>query len=735
MSVTDPHEQALRRLGPFGVAALLERLPRLAAAMRGDDPFGTALPGGLRHPGLLRAELPAMARVLAQPHVVIERLRWLDRFGFQLAALAAWHGGELSHEDALDAAGPEATEALDAAADQLVQYALAERDSAWLALLPGVAEWLGTSGLPVREYAQQLGSDDLAVLLRTLDLGEVAPRKDERIDQLEAALRDPTVVDRALEAVSEPMRRLLETLVEAGGVASLEDLDGTEEALLGAMYGGFPVAPTHQRYGIRRTPLHELSERGLLVMDPYGDSVYVPVDVQVTLRGGLFPSWPVAPEVTTAAVAEPGHGLPMVLGLLDGLLRRLERDPVDGLKSGGIGVRVIRTLAGQLDLTPSHTALLAHLAVELDLLGSIATSRGTTTRAPSTIWTTTAHADELHQIAPLRRWALLVQSWLESPALADGEGLPEKVEVGYGRAGADPLARRAVLDALVSLPPGQGVTLDGLVVLADHAHPTVDVAAGIEGRVAALRLLGLVPETGPIGLAALGRTLVLEGPEAAAGALPDPVTSFTVQPDHSIIAPPGLAPDVAARLDRYAVRESSGGASVHRLSGPRIAEALDAGESGEDVLAFLAEHSTADLPQNVEVLVGDVTRRHGQVKIGAAMSYVVADDPVLIADAVAHRAAKLRQLAPTVAVSSLPRGKLLATLAAKGMMPVAEGADGATVRARRVAEPEVHTPGPPMPPDGGLLAPAPPDSGLLELARELLSAAPTGTSTPERRRR
>ena len=114
--------------------------------------------------------------------------------------------------------------------------------------------------------------------------------------------------------------------------------------------------------------------------------------------------------------------------------------------------------------------------------------------------------------------------------------------------------------------------------------------------------------------------------------------------------------------------------------------------------------------------------------MGAAASYVTTDDPVLLVEAVALKAAKLRQLAPTVAVSRLSRGKLLATLAAKGMMPVAEGSDGATISSRQVAEPEPHTPGPPLPPVGGLLGTGPPDPALLELARKLLHTSSTDTS-------
>lgn len=725
MSDVEAYEQALRRLSPVELAALLEGLPQVVAAMRGDGPFTGV---SLGRPGMLRAELTSLARVLVQRHLVIERLCWLDRFTFQLAALAVWHGGQLRREDAEAAAGSHLADELDAAADRIAAALLAERETAWLALLPGVVPALGTQGISVREYAQQLRTDDLARLLGNLGVTLVGSRKTERVDQLEEALRDRTVVDRALAQLSAPMRQLLEELIAAGGMAPLAALDH-DGALLGAVYGEFPFPTRYARTaGARRTPLHELTERALLAVDPYTDLLFVPSDVQITIAGGLFTSWPVTPEVTTAPLAEAGPGQPAVLGMLDALLRRLAHTPVDGLKSGGIGVRVIRSLAGHLGLSPAETALLVGLAIELDLLGSIATSRGTATRAPSTIWTTTAHVDDLREITPMRRWALLVMTWRDSWMLADDEELPEKVELGSGGIAGQPDARRALLDALVALPPGEGVTLDGLVTLSDHAHPTVEVATGIEGRVAAMRLLGLVPATGPIGLTSLARALLLEGPDAAARALPAPPRTFTVQPDHSVIAPPGLDLDVAATLERYAVRESAAGAAVYRLSDARLAEALDTGVTGEEVLAFLAAHSTAALPQNVEVFVQDVVRRHGRVKVGAAVSYVTADDPVVIAEAVAVKAAKLRQLAPTVAVSSLSRSKLLATLAAKGLMPVAQSPDGATVTTRQVAEPELTTPGAPELPVGGLIGEGATDPGLLELADRLLRSSPTSTS-------
>lgn len=740
MQASTEYERALSGLDAVEVAGLLEGLPGVVMAMRGEGPFAAPRNLAGRHPGMLPVETSALARVLARPEIVIERLRALDRFTFQLVSLAVWHGGLLRRDDALAEAGPDVAEDLERSAERLRRACLAERDSAWLALLPGVDGVLGIPGIAARDYLQRLRTDDLAAMLRNLGIRDVAARKDERIDQLEAALRDPRVVTRAVDELSGTTRALFDVLVDAGGIVALDDfetlddIDGGELGLT-MMYGFSPVPPSKPRpYGARRTLLHELTERALLGIDVAYGEVFVPLDVQVALRGGLFARWEPVPKVATTPVSASDPGPPAVLRHLDALLRRLRRAPVDGLKSGGIGVRAVRQIARELGLEATEVALVTHLAVDLDLIGSIATTRGTNTRAPDTIWTTTALADDMHRQAPMRVWAQLVAAWLDDPMIDDVDGLPEKVELGYGRHPGDPDVRRAVLDALAGLPEGEGVDLEGLFRLADHRHPTVDLTPGLEGSVAALRLLGLVPADGPVGLTPLARTLVREGPGAAAELLPEPATTFTVQPDHTVVAPPGLDAAVAARLSRYAACESAAGASVHRLDEVRVADALDAGETAQEILDFLAEHSTAGLPQNVEVLVRDVERRHGQVVVGAAASYVVADDPVLIAEAVGLKAAKLRQLAPTVAVSSLSRGKLLATLAAKGLMPVAEGADGARVETRRVAEPEIHAyDGAPPVPEHGLLDDGAPDADLLDLARQLLDGVTAGSHGTGRR--
>jgi predicted DNA-binding transcriptional regulator YafY len=92
-------------------------------------------------------------------------------------------------------------------------------------------------------------------------------------------------------------------------------------------------------------------------------------------------------------------------------------------------------------------------------------------------------------------------------------------------------------------------------------------------------------------------------------------------------------------------------------------------------------------------------RRHGQLRIGMAASFVRCEDPALLAQALAAPASEevqLRALAPTVAVSPAPIGEVLAALRAAGFAPAAEDSSGAIVdvrpRGARVATPQQRRP-------------------------------------------
>jgi Helicase conserved C-terminal domain len=483
-------------------------------------------------------------------------------------------------------------------------------------------------------------------------------------------LRDRATIERVLAKAPKDALRVFGLLAEHGP-QRVRDLG----------------IPYYVWYSSQRTPLHWLIQHGLVGADEDAQVAWVWFDVIVALNGRLFTDWSSAPPaVSPEPLVDPGAGLPLVLSRLSSLLDLWAAEPAPALASGGLGVRPVRAAAKALGLKPGEVGLLAHLAVGLGLLGTMALGSKGSGRNRTEVrgWAPTDLAAQWRTEAPARQWALLIQTWRDDLTLDESEGLPERVE-GGGLVPFSGIVRTALLRLLVELPPERGLPLDALTAVASFRHPALLDPQGVRGVVEAARVLGLVPATGPVGLTRLGRA-VLDGPDAVEAALPPPRTEFTVQADQSVIAPPDLALDVSMALERLADIESTAGARIYRLSERRIATALDDGETAASLLDFLERHSTVPLAQNITHLIRDCERRHGRLRAGMASSYLRCDDPALLTSAVGVKAAKLRLLAPTVAVSPLERDKLVAALRGRGLMPVAESSDGATLaRQEKVA--------------------------------------------------
>jgi hypothetical protein len=142
---------------------------------------------------------------------------------------------------------------------------------------------------------------------------------------------------------------------------------------------------------------------------------------------------------------------------------------------------------------------------------------------------------------------------------------------------------------------------------------------------------------------------------------------------------------------------------VYRISEHSIRHALDVGKTRDWMHALFAKHSKTPVPQGLTYLIDDVARRHGQLRVGMAASFVRCEDPALLAQAVAAPATDglaLRALAPTVAVSPAPISEVLITLRAAGFAPAAEDSTGAIVdvRTRGARVPAPHQRRPYRPP-------------------------------------
>ncbi|WP_175609977.1 helicase-associated domain-containing protein, partial [Mycobacterium avium] len=266
---------------------------------------------------------------------------------------------------------------------------------------------------------------------------------------------------------------------------------------------------------------------------------------------------------------------------------------------------------------------------------------------------------------------------------------------------AAPLDRRLLLGMLSELPPGAGVDATSASAALIWRRPRWAKRLQPEPVADLLReahALGLV---GRGAISTPARALLEEDadPQAAidamARALPKPVDHFLVQADLTVVVPGPLQRDLAEELATVATVESAGAAMVYRVSEQSIRHALDIGKTRDWMHAFFADHSKTPVPQGLTYLIDDVARRHGQLRIGMAASFVRCEDPALLAHAVAAPATEdvaLRILAPTVAVSPAPIGEVLAALRAAGFAPAAEDSTGAIVdvrpRGARVATPQ-----------------------------------------------
>ncbi|MET3804325.1 hypothetical protein ABIB25_001320 [Nakamurella sp. UYEF19] len=478
-----------------------------------------------------------------------------------------------------------------------------------------------------------------------------------------------------------------------------------------------------------------LVDAGLLIRLDAG-TVVLPREVGLALRGDE-PLGPV--HWQTPRVATVDKGSATVDGTAAGqaiatvatanrMLELLGRMPAPVLKSGGMGVREMRRLSKDLDLDPGLTAL--HLEL-LAAAGLIATSEPRAKTAVNA-WTPTRAADDFADSDDEQAWAQLAATWLElrrDPTRTGQRDSAGKVlaalsaELSWVRGPAD---RRFVLSALAGLPPGTGLDADGLSALLSWSAPLRTperrdpMATNVIAEATALGVVAFGA------LAGAGRALLQQDQEAAAealrAALPEPVDTVMVQADLTVVAPGRLLPDLAARLAAAAEVESSGSATVYRVTPDSLRRAYDGGASTAELHALFEKHSITGVPQALTYLIDDVARRHGVLRVGSAAAYLRSEDPALIDQAIAQATASgmtVRRLAPTVAISTSRLEDLLEPLRSAGLVPAAENASGAVIDLRAAPQ---RTGGVVLTPARRREPPVPSDDQLIALVERMRSA-------------
>ena len=535
----------------------------------------------------------------------------------------------------------------------------------------GALDDLKQRALAWGETAVQVGADAGAAL--PWHAGQVT---------LEDAVRSGEQIADLIDGLNPAQREVLEKLLEGSPMGRTRD----------AAPGAAPDRPVPQ-----------LLAMGLLRRVD-AETVILPRHVGQVLRGEqpgpmqLTAPDPIVstttPEDCDAAAAGAVIDL---LRELDVLLEILGAAPVSELRSGGLGVRDVKRLAKTTGIDEPRLGLILEVAAAATLIAS-----GKPDPEPAAgdapFWAPTAAVERYNAMSPAERWHLLASTWIDlpgRPALIGSRGPDAKP---YGALSdslystAAPLDRRLLLGMLAELPAGAGVDAASASAALIWRRPrwARRLQPGpVADLLAEAHALGLV---GRGAISTPGRALLNEpGEPAATGAavdamahaMPKPIDHFLLQADLTVVVPGPLQRGLADDLASVATVESAGAAMVYRISEQSIRHALDIGKTRDWMHALFANHSKTPVPQGLTYLINDVARRHGQLRIGVATSFVRCEDSALLAQAVAAtEQLQLRALAPTVAVSPAPLSEVLAALRAAGFAPAAEDSSGAIVDVR-----------------------------------------------------
>jgi hypothetical protein len=517
--------------------------------------------------------------------------------------------------------------------------------------------------------------------------------------------------DTALRVVAEapaalpwhPGQVTLEDGVRPDVDAQIDALDDAQRQILDRLVSGSPVGRTREAAPGTPSdrPVQRLLAAGLL-RQVDDETVILPRVVGQVLRGeepgpvSLVPPTPAITSTTAADVDAAAAG--SVLDLLretEVVLELLGAAPVPELRNGGLGVREAKRLSKVTGIAEQRLGLILEIAAAAGLI-SAGTPHPEPRDADGPHWAPTVQSDRFGESSAAERWHLLATTWLDlvsRPGLAGRRG-PDNKPIAALSDGlfstAAPLDRRLLLEALAELPVGAGVDDIELSRMLMWRRPRWSLRlqpAPVSDLVDEAAALGLI---GRNAVSAPGRALISGATVDAAVAamtriLPAPVDYFLMQADLTVVVPGPLTRGLSDQLAEVATVESAGAAMVYRISEASIRRALDIGRTARGLHEFFTTYSKTPVPQGLTYLIDDVSRRHGQLRVGIAASFVRCDDTALMAQVAAAPLAddvQLRLVAPTVAVAQAPIADLLTALRDAGFAPAAEDATGAIVDLR-----------------------------------------------------
>jgi len=610
---------------------------------------------------------------------------------------------------------------LGAVIDELRARALVWGADGSLQLVSGVADALGAYpaglGRPAAILLRQASDIVLAPMLRSLGLPPATQPASSRAVLAELIAH----AEQLIAAVDEDERAVLDRLAAGPPAGLVRDAGAAAD----------PADPT---------PALRLVARGLLI--PIDSrTVELPREVGLALRGrrpladvAVEPA-PVAAVERSPAEADRAGSTAVLetLRLIEALGEEWARHPVPLLRGGGVGIRELRRTARRLDVSESTVALIIEVAHAGGLLSS--------TTGIEPVFLPSSDFDLWRRHEPAERWIPLATAWLNMTRQPSAVGQRDERDKVVNALSADAergtitVLRRSLLAVLADMPPGQrpvdaAAVLDRLTWESPRRAPAQRALAGqllLEADQLGITSAGGITGYGRALLGGSGKATE----DALTLALPTPVGTFLVQPDLTVVVPGPPTTDLGRELDLVADLESSGGASVYRITESTIRRALDAGRTGAEIASFFSGSSTTALPQALTYMIDDASRRHGVLRSGVATSYLRCADESLLDRVMADRASEalgLRRLAPTVVVATAPVAQVLDALRGAGYAPAAESPDGSVLTV------PVESPRAPARRSSRLVRPRPAADSEVQLA-EVVRRIRSGDSLAEIARR
>ncbi len=352
------------------------------------------------------------------------------------------------------------------------------------------------------------------------------------------------------------------------------------------------------------------------------------------------------------------------------------QDSPSALKAGGVGVRDLRDLS-------------THLGVDVECASfviEVAYISGLVTIDPDDRILPTNQFDIWLSQSASTKWENLVSAWLITSRLSGLGTAPMGPELDRSNAA---IIRRNIL-ALLEENESLAPTFDSLLVALRWRLP-YRRTGGIPSEYLTWTLreaewLGL---TGQGALSQYAR-LILAGDDLDAldTELPATVDHILIQSDNTAIAPGPLEHELSQELDLIADIESRGAATVFRFSEASLRRGLDHGRTGEELLAFLKSTSKTPVPQPLEYLIGDISKKHGKLRVGNAASFIRCEDSSLITQIIKDKrvdALGLRRIAPEVLICTHDAHDAINILRAAGYLPAAEDSQGLLLTGRRIS--------------------------------------------------